>query len=121
MKRRLLNLRKRDFSCEEGHLLRDEPSQQLKRYERNYTDEDFVRDNTDKDLPVFSADPKATPASDLKKPSPVSRFNWLSFWTMLVSIAVVVFLVIIVPGPFDEIGAAIVLSALNAFIANYRK
>jgi len=49
------------------------------------------------------------------------KFNWLAFWTMLVSIAVVVFLVIFVPGPFDEIAAAIALSAINAFIANYRK
>lgn len=129
MKSRFI-LRKRDFSGEEGHLPQDDLSQelvglkphpQLKRYERDYPDEDFIRDYTDKDLPVYSTEPEATRISDLKKPTPTSRFNWAAFWTMLASIIVVVILIIFVPGPFDEIGATIVLGAINFFISNYRK
>lgn len=114
------NLRKRDFS-DEDHSLQDEFPDELVGLKSHKHIDDFVRDYTDKDLPVFNSDLKTTPISDLKKPSPASRFNWLSFWTMLASIIVVVILVIFVPGPFDEIGATIVLGAINFFIANYRK
>lgn len=100
---------------------KDDLSKELLEFKSHRHQEDFERDYTDKDLPTYSTEPEATPVADLKKPAPASRFNWASFWTMLVSILVVVILVIFVPGPFDEIAAAIALSAINAFIANYRK
>ncbi len=61
------------------------------------------------------------------EPSPealpeIRRFNWAAFWTMLFSIILVVALVLFIPGPFDEIAATVILSAINAFIvANNRK
>ena len=108
-----------------GHVPLDgDFSQDLLGLKAHRHTENFVQDvdDTKPRRTVLLPGPReAIPVVDLKKPSPKSRFNWASFWTMLASITIVVILVIFVPGPFDEIGAAIALSAINAFIANYRK
>lgn len=48
-------------------------------------------------------------------------FSWAAFFVMLMSIGTALLVGTLIPGLFDEILAAIVISAVNAFISAHRK
>jgi len=54
--------------------------------------------------------------------SPKKRsFSWTAFFVMLISIGTALLVGTLIPGLLDEILAAIVISAVNAFISAHRK
>lgn len=54
------------------------------------------------------------------KPEKQPRFNWRAFFILLFAITFSLIVGALIPGIFDEILAAIVISAMNGFIAAHR-
>lgn len=63
------------------------------------------------------------PRKVVRLPSPrieKFKFSWTAFFVMLISIGTALLVGTLIPGLLDEILAAIVISAVNAFISAHR-
>ncbi len=60
-------------------------------------------------------------SKNIKDPVPKKQsFSWAAFFVMLISIGTALLVGTLIPGLFDEILAAIIISAVNAFISAHR-
>lgn len=77
--------------------------------------EEFLDHNRGKPNPI---EIEPTPETRSEKQP---KFSWIAFIVMLFSIGVALLVGTLIPGLFDEILAAIVISAVNAFISAHRR